>query len=37
MHPRIGFGFDVHRFAEGRELILGGVKVPHDKGLDGHS
>lgn len=34
---RIGNGYDVHRFAEGRKLILGGVDVPHDKGLDGHS
>ncbi|MDX1679404.1 MAG: 2-C-methyl-D-erythritol 2,4-cyclodiphosphate synthase [Akkermansiaceae bacterium] len=32
-----GIGYDVHRFAEGRPLILGGVRVPHDKGLDGHS
>jgi 2-C-methyl-D-erythritol 2,4-cyclodiphosphate synthase len=34
---RIGFGFDVHRLVEGRTLILGGVEIPHDKGLDGHS
>ncbi len=34
---RIGFGYDVHRFAEGRKLILGGVEIPHDKGLLGHS
>ena len=34
---RIGNGYDVHRFAEGRKLILGGVDVPHEKGLDGHS
>lgn len=34
---RIGHGFDVHRLVEGRELILGGVKVPHEKGLEGHS
>jgi 2-C-methyl-D-erythritol 2,4-cyclodiphosphate synthase len=34
---RIGFGYDVHRFAEGRKLILGGVEIPHFKGLDGHS
>jgi 2-C-methyl-D-erythritol 2,4-cyclodiphosphate synthase len=32
-----GIGYDVHRFAEGRPLILGGVDIPHDKGLDGHS
>ena len=37
MQPRIGFGFDVHRFAEGRKLVLGGVEIQHDKGLDGHS
>ena len=34
---RIGFGYDVHRFAEGRKLILGGVEIPHSMGLDGHS
>jgi 2-C-methyl-D-erythritol 2,4-cyclodiphosphate synthase len=34
---RIGFGMDVHALAEGRELILCGVKVPHEKGLLGHS
>ena len=34
---RIGQGYDVHRLAEGRPLILGGVTVPYDKGLDGHS
>lgn len=34
---RSGIGYDVHRFAEGRPLILGGVIIPHDKGLDGHS
>jgi 2-C-methyl-D-erythritol 2,4-cyclodiphosphate synthase len=34
---RIGFGYDVHRFADGRELWLGGVRIPHDKGLLGHS
>jgi len=34
---RIGFGYDVHRFAENRELWLGGIKIPHHKGLDGHS
>ena len=34
---RIGNGFDVHRFGEGRKLILGGVEIPHDKGLIGHS
>lgn len=34
---RIGQGYDVHRFLEGRELILGGVSIPHQMGLDGHS
>ncbi len=34
---RIGFGYDVHRFAEGRKLILGGVEIPSEKGLLGHS
>lgn len=34
---RIGHGYDVHRFAEGRKLILGGVEVPYHLGLDGHS
>ncbi len=34
---RIGQGYDVHRLTEGRKLILGGVEIPYDKGLDGHS
>lgn len=34
---RIGHGYDVHRLADGRALVLGGVTVPYDKGLDGHS
>lgn len=34
---RIGQGYDVHRLAEGRKLILGGVEVPWEKGLEGHS
>lgn len=34
---RIGHGYDVHRLVEGRELILGGVKIPYTLGLDGHS
>lgn len=33
----IGHGYDVHAFAEGRKLILGGVDIPHSRGLDGHS
>jgi 2-C-methyl-D-erythritol 2,4-cyclodiphosphate synthase len=35
--PRTGIGYDVHRFAEGRRLILGGVDIPYERGLDGHS
>ena len=34
---RIGHGYDVHRLVEGRKLILGGVEIPFEKGLDGHS
>ena len=34
---RIGHGYDVHRLCEGRRLILGGVDIPHEKGLLGHS
>ena len=34
---RIGFGYDSHRLAEGRNFILGGVKIPFEKGLLGHS
>lgn len=34
---RIGHGYDVHRFAENRALILGGVEIPYHLGLDGHS
>lgn len=38
MYPfRIGFGFDVHQFAEGRPFIMGGVEIPFEKGLAGHS
>jgi 2-C-methyl-D-erythritol 2,4-cyclodiphosphate synthase len=33
----VGIGYDVHAFAAGRKLILGGVEVPYEKGLDGHS
>lgn len=35
--PRVGFGYDVHRLVEGRKLFLGGVEIPHEKGLLGHS
>jgi 2-C-methyl-D-erythritol 2,4-cyclodiphosphate synthase len=34
---RIGHGYDVHRFGVGRPLVLGGVQVPHDQGLEAHS
>ena len=34
---RIGHGYDVHRLVEGRKLILGGVELPFERGLDGHS
>lgn len=34
---RIGYGFDVHALVAGRKCIIGGVDIPHDKGLDGHS
>ena len=35
--PRTGIGYDVHRFTPGRPLILGGVSIPYDLGLEGHS
>ena len=34
---RVGMGYDVHKLVEGRDLILGGVKIPYEKGLLGHS
>jgi 2-C-methyl-D-erythritol 2,4-cyclodiphosphate synthase len=34
---RVGLGYDSHRLAEGRKLILGGVEIPYERGLDGHS
>jgi 2-C-methyl-D-erythritol 2,4-cyclodiphosphate synthase len=34
---RVGIGIDVHRFAAGRKLIIGGVEIPHEQGLEGHS
>lgn len=37
MATNVGIGYDSHRFAEGRKLILGGVEVPYEKGLSGHS
>ncbi len=33
----VGIGYDVHRMIEGRRLVLGGVEIPHEKGLEGHS
>jgi 2-C-methyl-D-erythritol 2,4-cyclodiphosphate synthase len=37
MHTRTGIGYDVHQYQEGRPFILGGVQIPHHKGLKGHS
>jgi len=37
MATRSGIGYDVHRFSAGRKLILGGIEIPHDRGLEGHS
>lgn len=37
MSFRVGFGYDVHRLSQDRKLILGGVTIPYDKGLEGHS
>ncbi|GHT76074.1 2-C-methyl-D-erythritol 2,4-cyclodiphosphate synthase [Bacteroidia bacterium] len=37
MKIRVGFGYDVHAFAENRKLFLGGIQIVHDKGLKGHS
>ncbi len=34
---RVGMGYDVHKLVEGRDLIIGGVKIPYEKGLLGHS
>ncbi|MGF1679087.1 MAG: 2-C-methyl-D-erythritol 2,4-cyclodiphosphate synthase [Candidatus Methylacidiphilales bacterium] len=34
---RVGIGYDVHQFAEGRRMVLGGVEIPHHRGLSGHS
>jgi 2-C-methyl-D-erythritol 2,4-cyclodiphosphate synthase len=34
---RVGIGVDAHAFAEGRKLVLGGIEIPHDHGLEGHS
>lgn len=37
MKQRIGIGYDIHRLAKGRKLILGGVEIPYERGLEGHS
>lgn len=37
MSSRVGIGYDVHRFADDRPLVLGGVAIPHERGLAGHS
>lgn len=37
MSTRVGLGYDVHPFVEGRKLVLGGVEIPHERGLGGHS
>ena len=37
MTPRIGYGYDVHRLTAGRSLVLGGVTIPWERGLLGHS
>jgi 2-C-methyl-D-erythritol 2,4-cyclodiphosphate synthase len=37
MAPRVGVGYDSHRFAAGRRLVLGGVEIEHPQGLEGHS
>lgn len=34
---RVGLGYDVHAFADGRDLVIGGVRIPHGRGLAGHS
>lgn len=36
-HFRVGIGYDIHRLAEGRRLVVGGIEIEHDKGLVGHS
>src|SRR5687767_14487298 len=37
MSTRVGIGYDVHQYAEGRAFILGGMEIPHERGLKGHS
>ena len=37
MKIKVGIGYDVHKLVEGRDLIIGEVKIPYEKGLEGHS
>ena len=37
MSYRIGYGYDVHRFTKGTEIWIGGIKIPHDRGIEAHS
>jgi len=37
MKQRIGIGYDIHRLTQGRKLVLGGIEIPYERGLDGHS
>jgi 2-C-methyl-D-erythritol 2,4-cyclodiphosphate synthase len=37
MAQRVGIGYDIHRLVDGRKLVLGGVEIPYEKGLQGHS
>ena len=37
MKQRIGIGYDIHRLVQGRKLVLGGVEIPYERGLEGHS
>ncbi len=37
MTQRIGIGYDIHRLVDGRKLVLGGVEIPYERGLEGHS
>jgi len=37
LRQKVGIGYDIHRLVQGRKLIIGGVEIPYEKGLDGHS
>jgi len=37
MNNKIGIGYDIHKFVQGRKLFLGGIEIPYERGLDGHS